>query len=651
MRVIVAKTAGFCFGVDRAVNIVNELVEKGEKVATLGPIIHNPQMVENLSRRGVRIIDSPDEIKDNETVVIRSHGIEKSVTDKLNGLGVKIADATCPFVAKIHKIVGNADGNGLVIIAGDCNHPEVCGIVGHSCCKTAVVKNEDELKQALMTAANEGKKVTMVAQTTFNMSKWKTFKKITEKLYTNSEIFDTICGATLARQTEADELSGKVDAMIVVGGKQSSNTAKLFEICSKNCPTEYIETASEIDKQRFKNVHCVGVTAGASTPGCIIKEVQTIMSEILENIGEDFDFAAALEETVKTVHNGEIVKGVVVGLTPTEVQIDIGTKHAGYVAADEFAGELPAVGDELDLVIYRINDVEGTVGLSKRRFDAMKGWNDIVAAKDSGEVLEGKIENAVNGGVIVRVNGCKVFVPASLASARRVEDLSTLVGNTVRLKVIDVDTRRRRVVGSIRGVEREERKAAAEAIWSSIEVGNVYTGTVKSMTSYGAFVDIGGVDGMVHISELSWSKINNPAQVLSVGQTVEVFVKAIDAEKKRISLGYRKDEDNPWTVFNAQYKEGDIVKVKVVNIVPFGAFAQIIPGIDGLIHISQLAKTHVAKVADVISVGDEVDAQIISIDAENKRISLSIRSLLAADEDNADAVVDAEEAVTEETAE
>lgn len=281
----------------------------------------------------------------------------------------------------------------------------------------------------------------------------------------------------------------------------------------------------------------------------------------------------------------------------------------------------------------------------------MKGWNDIVAAKDSGEVLEGKIENAVNGGVIVRVNDCKVFVPASLASARRVEDLSTLVGNTVRLKVIDVDTRRRRVVGSIRGVEREERKAAAEAIWSSIEVGNVYTGTVKSMTSYGAFVDIGGVDGMVHISELSWSKINNPAQVLSVGQTVEVFVKAIDAEKKRISLGYRKDEDNPWTVFNAQYKEGDIVKVKVVNIVPFGAFAQIIPGIDGLIHISQLAKTHVAKVADVISVGDEVDAQIISIDAENKRISLSIRSLLAADEDNADAVVDAEEAVTEEAAE
>ncbi len=650
-KITIAKTAGFCFGVDRAVNMVNELVDKGENVATLGPIIHNPQMVESLKERGVRIISSPDEAQPDETVVIRSHGIEKAVTDELKSRSINVADATCPFVAKIHKIVNSADDNNTVIIAGDKSHPEVRGIVGHCSCETKVVKDEDELNFALSTASNEGKTVILVAQTTFNMSKWKTFKKITEKVYTNSKIFDTICGATLARQTEADELSRKVDAMLVVGGKQSSNTAKLYEICSKNSPTEYIETASEINPHRFKNVHCVGVTAGASTPGCIIKEVQTVMSEILENIGEEFDFAAALEETVKPVHNGEIVKGVVVGITPTEVQVDIGTKHAGYVAADEFAGNLPVVGDELNLVIYRINDVEGTVGLSKRRFDAMKGWNDIVAAKDSGDVLEGKVESAVNGGVIVRVNGCKVFVPASLASSRRVEDLSTLVGNVVRLKVIDVDTRRRRVVGSVRTVEREERKAAAEAVWSSIEVGMKYTGTVKSMTSYGAFVDIGGVDGMIHISELSWSKINNPAQVLSVGQTVEVFVKAIDAEKKKISLGYRKDEDNPWTKFNAEYKVGDVVNVTIVNIVPFGAFAQIIPGIDGLIHISQLSNSHVAKVADAVSVGDKVDAEIIGIDAENSRISLSVKSLLApAEEANEDTAAEEapEEEVTEE---
>ncbi len=642
-EVIFAKSAGFCFGVDRAVAMVDDLADKGERVATLGPIIHNPQMVESLSKKGVRIINSPDEAEPYETVVIRSHGTEKAVIKELADRNIKVVDATCPFVAKIHKIVSNVKENELIIVAGDSSHPEVIGIVGHSACQTIVVKDELELENALTYGLDNDILINCVAQTTFNVTKWKKFKNIAKKLYTNAKFFDTICGATLARQTEAEALSKNVQVMIILGGKESSNTTKLFDICSKNCNAYHVETASEINPHWFKNVHRVGVTAGASTPGCIIKEVQTIMSEILENIGEEFDFAAALEETVKAVHNGEIVKGTVVGLTPTEVQIDIGTKHAGYVAADEFAGNLPAIGDELDLVIYRINDVEGTVGLSKRRFDAMKGWNDILAAKDNGDVLEGKIESAVNGGVIARVNGCKVFVPASLASARRVEDLSTLVGNDVRLKVIDVDTRRRRVVGSIRGVEREERKAAAEAIWNSIEVGKKYEGTVKSMTSYGAFVDIGGVDGMIHVSELSWSKINNPAQVLSVGQTVEVFVKAIDAEKKKISLGYRKDEDNPWTKFNAEYKVGDIVNVTVVNIVPFGAFAQIIPGIDGLIHISQLSNTHVAKVSDAINVGDKVDAEIIGIDNENSRISLSVKSLLAPVEEVEEATEEAAE--------
>lgn len=355
------------------------------------------------------------------------------------------------------------------------------------------------------------------------------------------------------------------------------------------------------------------------------------MSEVMENnsiVSEELDFAAALENSLKPVHNGDIVKGVVVGLTPTEIQVDIGTKHAGYVAVSEFGDELPAVGDEINLVVFRINDIEGTVGLSKRRFDAMKGWKDIVDAQENGTILEGKIDSAVNGGVLAMVNGTKVFVPASLCAARRVEDLTTLVGNDVRLKIIDIDNRRRRAIGSVRAVEREERKAAAEQLWSTIEEGNAYKGVVKSMTSYGAFVDIGGADGMIHVSELSWSKISNPAKVLSIGQEVEVFVKAVDKENKKISLGYRKDEDNPWKIFTDKYSVGDVVTAEVVSIVAFGAFAQVIPGIDGLIHISQLSNTRVEKVNDVVKVGDKVDVKIVEIDTERSRVSLSIRALL-----------------------
>ncbi len=639
-QVMLAKTAGFCFGVRRAIDKIYALLDEGKQVCTLGPVIHNPQMVEQLRRQGVRILRDTAEARPGETVVIRSHGVPQGVLDALRAQGSEYADATCPFVAKIHRIVReNAGPQDWVLVAGDKTHPEVLGIVGHTSARTLVLQDAQELADALQGEAGgriASSKCILVAQTTFDAKKWEKCKESAKKLCTNLSIFDTICNATMDRQLEAEAIAAKADCMLVIGGRDSSNTRKLFDICAAHCKTFHVETADQVPWAALQGVRSIGVTAGASTPGCIIKEVQTIMSEVLENTngGEELDFATALENSLKSVRNGEIVKGVVVGVTPTELQIDIGTKHAGYCAISEFPPDaIPKKGDELDLVVYRINDVEGTVGLSKRRFDAIKGWKDIIESHEEGKVLEGVVDSAVNGGILVLTNDIRVFVPASLASTSRVEDLSTLVGKQVRFKIIDVDRRRRRAVGSIKTVEREERKAAAEKLWETIEVGKVYTGTVKSMTSYGAFVDIGGADGMIHISELSWSKINHPSQVLNIGDTVEVYVKALDPEKKKISLGYRKEEDNPWRKFEQDYHVGDVVHVKVVSVVPFGAFAQIVPGIDGLIHISQLSNHRVEKVLDAVKPGDEVDAQIIDIDIEKQRISLSIRSLLPSEDD------------------
>lgn len=634
-----AKTAGFCFGVARAVEAVEKMLREGEKVCTLGPLIHNPTFVSELEARGARVIENINDAREDETVVIRSHGVPRVIIDELTEKNSKFYDATCPFVRKIHKIVSNSTIKcDIIIVIGDAEHPEVVGIVGHSIVPAYVAGSAEELSELLSSEPLAGKKALLVSQTTFRVDEWKKCVAVAERLCPDCSVYDTICRATMERQDEAERLSRECDLMIVIGGKNSSNTTKLCRICSAHAKTFHIEQANEIPQPELKQAACVGVTAGASTPGCIIKEVLTNMSEVMENnslVSEELDFAAALESSLKPVHNGDIVKGVVVGLTPTEVQIDIGTKHAGYVAVSEFGDELPAIGDEINLVVYRINDIEGTVGLSKRRFDAMKGWKDIMEAQETGVVLAGKVDSAVNGGVLVMVNGTKVFVPASLCANRRVEDLSTLIGNDVHLKIIDIDNRRRRAIGSIRAVEREERKAAAEQLWSTIEEGNTYKGIVKSMTSYGAFVDIGGADGMIHVSELSWSKISNPAKVLSIGQEIEVFVKSVDKEAKKISLGYRKDEDNPWFIFTEKYAVGDVVNATVVSVVAFGAFAQIIPGIDGLIHISQLSNTHVEKAADAVKVGDKVDAKIVEIDTERKRVSLSIRALLPETEEEA----------------
>ncbi len=666
MKITVAETAGFCFGVDRAVKIVYDLLEKGAKVCTLGPIIHNPQLVEELARRGVRIVDSPDEVSWDETLVIRSHGVGADVLGRAGDIGIEVADATCPFVSKIHKIVSEYSEKGYtVLIAGDPEHSEVKGIIGHCKGEYFVFSSPEELEKLLKKFDDLDKKsLCVVSQTTFNAKKWAFCQENLKKVCTNAKIFDTICNATSMRQNETKELAAVNDVMVVIGGRHSSNTSKLYDVARSVCDrTILIETAEELKASVFSGCRSVGVVAGASTPAGIIKEVIQTMSEILQPVDEQMEgnatvqksfeemtYEEAFEASLSGLTGDQKVRGTVLAVNPSEIQVDIGRGLAGYITASEYSldpdvklTEEVKVGDELDLIIMKVSDPDGTVMLSKRRYDAIAGWDNIVAAKDSGEILKGTIRDVVKGGVVAYVNNVRVFIPASQATASRNDSLEELKGTEASFRIIEIG-RGRRAVGSIRSVLREERKAAEEKVWAEIAEGDRFTGTVKSLTSYGAFVDIGGVDGMVHISELSWSRIKNPSEVVTVGDTVEVYVKALDREKKKISLGYKKDEDNPWTIFTNNYNVEDVVTVKIVSMTTYGAFARIIPGIDGLIHISQIANKHIAKPQDELSIGQEVEAKITAVDLEKKRVSLSIRALL-------DDAAPVEEAAAEEVAE
>ncbi len=650
MKITLAKTAGFCFGVNRAVQTVYDLLDKGTNVCTLGPIIHNPQMVDELCNRGVRIVEDVNHVKSDETLVIRSHGVSKEIYDNAVKCAKSVVDATCPFVAKIHKIVAEQSEKGdIILIAGDENHQEVLGIRGH--CKGAsyVFSSAGELETLFKNHPEFNKNgISVVSQTTFNAKKWTFTQDFLKKVCTNAKIFDTICNATSMRQSEAQDLSMKNDTMIVIGGRHSSNTSKLFDVCSSLCKnTHLIETADELKSDWFCDSVSVGVVAGASTPAGIIKEVIKTMSEILQPVDEqtegnvtvqksfeEMTDEEAFEASLSNLTGDQKVCGTVLAVNSSEIQVDIGRGLAGYITADEFSldpnvrlEDEVKVGDTFNLIIMKINDQEGTAMLSKRRYDAIAGWDNIVSAKESGEILSGVVKDVIKGGVVVYSNNVRVFIPASQATASRNDPLDELKDKEVSFRIIEIG-RGRRAVGSIKSVLREQRKEQENKIWENIAVGDRFTGIVKSITSYGAFVDIGGVDGMVHISELSWTRIKNPSEVVSVGDTIEVYVKALDSEKRKISLGYKKAEDNPWTIFQSKYSVDDVVNVKIVSMTSYGAFARILPGIDGLIHISQIANKHVVKPQDELSIGQEIDAKITAVDLEKKRVSLSIRALI-----------------------
>lgn len=642
MEIRIAETAGFCYGVRRAIEIAEREAEQGTCYA-LGSLIHNSREMERLEKLGLRTIRLPEEAPEGSAVVIRSHGEPDSTYRILEEKGCRVVDATCPNVTRIHKIVRQAAENGRrPIVIGDRDHPEVQGIAG-SAGGVVVLKNEAEVHAWLEDGdCPPETPITIVYQTTEIRDRVKFCSEILKKVFSNAETFDTICEATYNRQKEAVRLSAICDAMLVVGDRNSANTRRLAEVCAGSSATViFAETASERNLSDLKDVRTLGVTAGASTPAWIIKEVCAKMTEEIketieteEKATESFD--ELLAESFKTLNNGDKVKGIVTSIGTTEIAVDLGTKHSGYIPIAELTDEpdlkpedIVKVGDEIETYVMRVNDVEGTVQLSKKRLDTVKNWDSIEAAREERIAVEGTVTEENKGGVVVMVKGIRVFVPASQTGLPKDAPMTSLLKTKVQLRITEVNHARRRVVGSIRAVQYEARKAAAEKTWEEIEEGKKYQGVVKSLTSYGAFVDIGGVDGMVHVSELSWKRVHNPAEVLKVGDEVEVYVISFDREKKKISLGYRKAEDNPWVKFTSQYEIGSVATVKIVKLMAFGAFAEIVPGVDGLIHVSQITnERRIGKPDEVLSEGQIVDVKITNIDEENKKVSLSIRALM-----------------------
>ncbi len=735
MEIQIADKAGFCFGVDRAVKIANELASTGETAYTYGMLIHNRDVTEDLAQRGVVCINSVNEAKKGASVIIRAHGISKAEYKMLEDYGLKIVDATCPYVKKIHGIVSRAYDEGRkIVIIGDETHPEVKGINGWCENSGIVLYKKEDLPKIL--DFPQDTPVTMVAQTTILESVFKFFEKNLKKHFTNAEFFDTICSATAERQNSAAELSKKVDVMFVIGGENSSNTRKLYEVCKQNCENTYqIENAKKLNqytKLFNQNLLKVGITAGASTPDKVIKEVCLTMAE------NEMNFAEALEETLKPLKSGEVVKGVVIGITPTEVQVDVDGKYDGVIPFDELTNDATAdindlvkVGEELDVYVIHVSDRDGVVKLSKKKIDAAKGMENLRAAFENKETLTGRVTELVRGGAIIISEGVRIFIPASECSERYLADLGVLLNTEQQFRLIRMGDDRRgrqKVVGSIKIIAKEEsdKKAAefwagaevgqkrtgvvksltsfgafvdiggvdglihiselspirishpseviavgdeievyikeldkeankislvkelkeqkAAAFWADAEVGKKYEGVVKSLTSFGAFVDLGGVDGLVHVSELSWNRIKHPSEVVNVGDTLEVYIKEIDKEAGKISLGYKKEEDSPWFKATKDLNVGDVVKCKIVRILPFGAFAEVAPFVDGLIHISQISNERINMPSDVVAIGDEVEAKVTEINQESKQIGLSMKALLPEIETAVEAEGEAEEA-------
>lgn len=631
MEIILAETAGFCFGVNNAIKIAEDIQSRGGIINSLGPLIHNDQAVDDLKEKGIGVISDISEAPEGSKVIIRAHGVAPEVYEEAEKRNIEIIDATCPYVKKIHKLVGNMHEEGCtIVIAGDRNHPEVIGVNGW-CGNSALIANTPEEADAIEPIDG---KCCLVAQTTITRERFDgIYEKLKEKCKSVVK-FDTICSATSSRQEEAERIARISDVMLVIGSRKSSNTQKLYEICSKYCKKTYLaETYGDLPPINIKEIQTLGVAAGASAPERTIKEVIEKMDE-LNKQEKEMSFEEAFENSMVTLRSGEIVKGRIIGFNNTEVFVDLGYKSDGIIPVDEYSDDPDFkpetginIGDEIEVFIVRVNDGEGNVMLSKKKVDSMRSIEMIEEAYRSKTPVTGKVVEVTNGGVIVSVSGVRVFVPASQISERYVRDLSEYLKQTVEIRIIEFNRQRRKVVGSRRALLAENREQMEEQFWSNIEVGRKYTGTVKSLMDFGAFVDIGGVDGLVHVSEMSWTKVKHPSELLKAGDKVEVTVLDFDAGKKKISLSMKKEEDNPWFRMSEKYKVGDIVKGTVVRLVPFGAFIELEKGLDGLVHISQISNVRIAKPGDVLKTGQEVEAKIIEVNEETKKISLSIKEV------------------------
>lgn len=640
MDVVLAKTAGFCFGVKRAVDTVYEQAEKGN-VYTYGPIIHNEEVVKDLEEKGVRILADEQALKDLEagTVVIRSHGVERSIYELIKEKGLELVDATCPFVKKIHNIVDTDSAKGKqIIIIGDKNHPEVMGIVGWCNQAPIVLESEEEAENLSFSGDKE---ISLVSQTTFNHKKFNKVVEIFKEKGYNISVYNTICNATEERQREAASIAKQVDAMIVIGGKNSSNTQKLFDISKKECAnTYYIQTLVDLDLAAFESVGRVGITAGASTPNQIIKEVHGSMAE---DFGTMFEASLAEESRISV---GKIVKGTVIDVKDDEIILNINYKADGIITKNEYSNDMNIslkdkvqIGETIEAKVIKTNDGDGQVLLSVKRVAAEKANEKLEEAYNNEEVLKGIVTQVLDGGLSVTVEEARVFIPASLVSDTYEKDLTKYKDQEVEFKITEFNPRKRRIIGNRKMLIEAEKKAAKEALFARINVGDTVEGTVKNVTDFGAFIDLGGADGLLHISEMSWGRVENPKKLFAVGDSVKAIIKDIQGEKIALSLKF--EDTNPWLTADEKYAVGNVVTGKVARMTDFGAFVELEPGVDALLHVSQIAREHIEKPSSVLSVGQEIEAKVVDFRLEERKISLSMKALLPEEEE-------AEETATEE---
>ncbi len=652
MEIILAKTAGFCFGVKRAVDTVYSEIENEStsRVYTYGPIIHNEEVVKDLESRGVNVLSeemiSCGKGLDNAKTVIRSHGVGRDVYDRLNDMGVSIVDATCPFVKKIHKIVDEESSRGSrIIIVGDKAHPEVKGIMGWCNNEPEVINS---LKEAEKIDVLEGEKVVLVAQTTFNSIIYKDLVEFFRKKDYNVCVYNTICNATWERQEEARQLAASVDVMIVIGGTNSSNTQKLYDISRKECKnTYYIQTLVDLDLTVIKSAKRVGITAGASTPNNIIKEVYDSMSELSFE-----ELLKQSEENENKIKPGSVVEGKIIDVKPDEIVVDIQYKADGIITRNEYSNTpnidlttVAKVGDPIKVKVVKTNDGEGQVLLSYKRVAAEKSYAMLEEAFENETVLKAKVTQVLEGGLSVSVEECKVFIPASLVSDVYEKNLDKFLNQEIEFVITEFNPKKRRIIGNRKKLIVASKAEAAEKLFASIHVGDVVEGTVKNVTPFGAFIDLGGADGLLHISEMSWGRIEDPKSVLKVGEKVKTFIKDINGEKIALSLKF--EEENPWTKAAEKYAVGTEVTGKVARMTAFGAFIELELGVDALLHVSQISNEHVEKPEDVFKVGQEITAKVVDFKQDEKKISLSIKALLKNEEASEEADLP-DEAVSEE---
>lgn len=648
MEIQLAKTAGFCFGVKRAVDMVYEQAGKG-KIYTYGPIIHNEEVVKDLETKGVHIIENEQQLKELKegTVVVRSHGVEREIYNLIREQSLELVDATCPFVKKIHNIVDKDSAEGKqIIIVGNREHPEVMGIVGWCNQAPIVLESEEEAENLSISDETD---LSLVSQTTFNHKKFNSIVEIFQKKGYNITVYNTICNATEERQKEAASIARQVDAMIVIGGRNSSNTQKLYDISKKECAnTYYIQTLVDLDLAAFESVGRVGITAGASTPNQIIKEVHGSMAE---DFGTMFEASLAEESRISV---GRIVKGTVIDVKENEIILNINYKADGIITKNEYSNDINIslkdkvqVGETIEAKVIKTNDGDGQVLLSVKRVAAEKANEKLEEAYNNEEVLKGTVSQVLDGGLIATVEEASVFIPASLVSDVYEKDLSKYKDQEIEFKITEFNPRKRRIIGNRKMLIEAEKRAAKEALFARINVGDTVEGKVKNVTDFGAFIDLGGADGLLHISEMSWGRVDNPKKHFSVGQEVKALIKDIQGEKIALSLKF--ENTNPWLTADEKYAVGNVVNGRVARMTDFGAFVELEPGVDALLHVSQIAREHIEKPSSVLSIGQEIEAKVVDFRLEEKKISLSIKALLPEEEVPEEDVQDTEIETVEDT--